>query len=147
MWKWFKSEPIEPSEYVAPDDAYGMLAEQLGYYDKGKINWESIGVTRRKFYHHQLRGAVSKYGYRTIDGEVSEDAKLESICESQSTHGALKNHVWSEDHNTILSPLNEPVWTGICVKRKELEEYIDKQKKILGEGFFIEETVKEGKVA
>jgi hypothetical protein len=112
--------------YISLPRAHQILLERTNDY--GQIRWDKIDITRQQYIHNQIvRSPIELYGYPTFDGTISRGAKLEVIpCEKIPDYVRNCGYKWSEDYNTIIdSNLNEPTYTGVCVRRKQVKYYLN----------------------
>lgn len=118
---------VRERRYIPVCEASNILNEKLSYYKL--LEWHTVGVSALEFCHGQLLGSkINLYGYPTLDGRIYNNSRLEVIDFQRNIYLRHGNYRWSDDYNTIIvHGTNEPLYIGICVKRKELETYINNQ--------------------
>jgi len=116
--------------YVSLPEAQQIIAEKMRGYDF--IRWDEIKVTRNEYCLYQLMGTTCRlYGYLTITGAISKYAELQIIPYNDLPRWNDCGYTrWSEDCNTIvISRTNEPFYTGICIRKRDLRRYLKTEDK------------------
>jgi len=117
--------------YISLPEAQQVIAEKISAYDV--IRWDKANVTRNDYCHYQLMDMHYKlYGYLTMTGIIDKYSELKIIPRNhvpQRSHGYTR---WNQNYNAIvISRTNEPFYTGICIRKRDLRRYFKaKDKKI-----------------